>query len=591
MIFPHRFTVFLVGGVILVLVSSFSTLHPTSCQNREGRNVALLLNDAMPKNSLVQLPRRQIFSRTIKSGTSFVLSMSSTPTTAEDSKEVRELFSKYCDQDSLIDRKTLESMPPFGGLLADEDLLPVELDDIWEAAPKTSKDSSRVDVDAFVQIYRDVDDLFEDEEEEEDEVNDKNDFNAPETDATTVKFDDNALENELLKAYQSLCDENGLISKDELKQWEEIESLLQEGLLGEDEFDELWANSLEGENSSVDANGFMTFNFGLDDLFVSDDDEEDDVEDDEQDEAPAVQSTSRAMVIEGDMPPGVLFSQLADANYVVGMNELKLWAELKDLLDDGELLESELQEIFEKFATPEGKLTEDVFLQLYDEIDALFEEEEVNDDNNAEKVAISSNAQQQQQSQAMSAKVKGDFLSYIGIVIEEDEGPCGFGASDSDHEQIVNILTVLEQQQTNILSKKDIEQADLAGVWELIYTSSSAMKFNKGLSGIGGSFPNGRFGGLRQELKSTKFLSDMEYKERIDVTPSSASFDVTINGIWDLQKSVSLFSGQPTVILNVTPDKVSYGPTSTRADHWKSLGPVNKLDLSYLDDDLRVMRG
>lgn len=117
MIFPHRFTVFLVGGVILVLVSSFSTLHPNLCQHQKGRNVALPLNDVIPKNSLVQLSRQHICSRSGKSGTSFVLSMSSTPTTAEDSKEVRELFSKYCDQDSLIDRETLESMPPFGGML------------------------------------------------------------------------------------------------------------------------------------------------------------------------------------------------------------------------------------------------------------------------------------------------------------------------------------------------------------------------------------------------------------------------------------------------------------------------------------------
>jgi hypothetical protein len=54
---------------------------------------------------------------------------------------------------------------------------------------------------------------------------------------------------------------------------------------------------------------------------------------------------------------------------------------------------------------------------------------------------------------------------------------------------------------------------------------------------------------------------------------------------------MSLFTGSKTVILNVVPDKVKYGLTSTRADHWKSLGPTNRLDLSYLDDDLRVMRG
>lgn len=372
-------------------------------------------------------------------------------------------------------------------------------------------------------------------------------------------------------------------------QWEEIESLLQEGLLGEDEFEELWKNSVGSENDSLDANGFSNFNLGLDDLFVLDNDEED-----EEEDSPATASAPRAMVIEGDMPPGVLFSQLADMNYLVGMKELNLWAEVKDLLEEGELSESELQEMFDKYATSEGKLTEDSFLQLYDQIDGLFEEDD-DDENVEEKVVASSPPQQQQQKQSPAAntKVKEDFLSFIDIVVEDDENPCGFGASDSDQEQLLNILKVLEQQPTNMILQKDgnIELADLTGKWEMIYTSSSGMKFNNGLSGIGRSVPNGRFGGLTQELVATKFLSDMIYKERIEVTPSSASFDVTVSGIWDLRKSISLFTGQPTVILNVEPARVTYGPTSTRADHWKTLGPVNRLDLSYLDDELRVMRG
>lgn len=117
------------------------------------------------------------------------------------------------------------------------------------------------------------------------------------------------------------------------------------------------------------------------------------------------------------------------------------------------------------------------------------------------------------------------------------------------------------------------------------------MKFNQGLSGLGSSFPNGRFGGLQQRMQASKLMSDMEYSERIEVTPSTASFDVSVKGGWELRKSTSLFSGEPSVVLTVVPDKVEYGPTSTRADHWKSLGPLNMLDVAYLDDDLRIMRG
>lgn len=569
----------------MVLVSSFSALPPTRSLKQSHRNgVSSLKKPLVTENSHRQL----IFARST-SRRSRVLSMTSPVTATEDCEEVRELFSKYCDENFLIDRKTLASMPPIVDMLADEDLLPVELNEIWEAAPKSANDASRVDVDSFLQIYRDVDDLFEDDDDDEEgddeisgEVSDAD--NTPAADAN-----DNGLDEELSKAYDSLCDDNGLISKDKMMQWEEIESLFEEGLLGEDEFEELWKNSVDGENDSVDANGFSNFNLGLDDLFVLEDDD-----DDEEEELSVTTTGPRSLVVEGDMPPGVLFSQLADTKYLVGTKELNLWVELNDLLEDGELLASELQEMYEKYAAPDGKLTEDGFLQLYDEIDGLFEDDD--DDEDGEETVVTSSPpkqQEQQQNPPVNTRVKEDFLSFLDIVVEEDEQPCGFGASESDQEQILNILQVLEQQPTNMILQKDgnIEQADLAGMWELVYTSSSAMKFNKGLSGIGGSFPNGRFDGLRQELIATKFLTDVVYKERIEVTPSSASFDVTVKGVWDLRKSVSLFTGQPTVILNIEPDRVTYGPTSTRADHWKSLGPVNRLDLSYLDDNLRVMRG
>jgi len=586
MVSPHRYSVFLVLG-LLVLVSSFSAPLPSCGTNRDHRigSFSSLHLASHPYDQRQQKGTMYQLSPACRSPL-VVLSMSSqVTTTAGDSQEVNDIFSKYCDKDSLIDRKTLESMPPFADMLAEEDMLPEELDEIWEVAPKSSDDSSRVDVLSFVKIYRDVDDLFEDSEDEEDDSDDSSSVVSTTETPTVAGVDDNELDEELSKAYKSICDKNGLISKDKMRQWEEIESLFEEGLLGEEEFEELWKNSVNEKKALLDASGFLTFNSGLDDLFVLEDDDDDEAEESSTTAAP------RSMVIEGDMPPGVLFSQLADKNYLVGMKELNLWTELKDLLNDGDFLESELQEMYDKFATPEssGKLTEDGFLQLYDEIDTLFEEI---DDADAEEVAAAA-AAPQQKGPPINKRAKEDLIGFIDIIVEEDEEPCGLGASESDQGQVLNIVQILEQQPTNmILQKKgNIELGDLLGNWELIYTSSSAFKYNNGLSGIGGSFPNGKFGGVRQELQATKYTTDMEYKERIEVTPSSASFDVTINGNWDLRKSVSLFTGQPTAILNVEPDRVSYGPTSTRADHWKSLGPVNRLDLSYLDDDLRIMRG
>ena len=86
-------------------------------------------------------------------------------------------------------------------------------------------------------------------------------------------------------------------------------------------------------------------------------------------------------------------------------------------------------------------------------------------------------------------------------------------------------------------------------------------------------------------------MSDVEYLERIIVKPGSNSFDVRVTGDWKVGSNFNMFTGEPTTTLSVEPLQVTYGPTSTRADHWKSLGPLNKLNIVYLDSDLRIMKG
>ena len=86
---------------LLVLVSSFSTRLPSSASSPNFRH-------ACPQESQegVAYPHGSCESP-------FALMMSSSQATTV----VEVLFSKYCDEDSLIDKKTIESMPPFAGML------------------------------------------------------------------------------------------------------------------------------------------------------------------------------------------------------------------------------------------------------------------------------------------------------------------------------------------------------------------------------------------------------------------------------------------------------------------------------------------
>lgn len=465
------------------------------------------------------------------------------------------------------------------------DLLPEELDDIWNAAPKFPTSDDRIDVDSFIQIYRDIDDLFDDSEGVAAAASPLKSIDEAET---PVSSEENPNEQDMETLFAGLCDDEGLLSKQTLRNWEEVQDLISEGLLGEDELDEIWMKTIKspGSNDRIDVEGFLSFNVALDELFVFDEDEQKEdtmIADDgdkistEERRKPASPPAKREMISGAELPPGALFAALANDNKLVGMKELSRWQDLQDMLRESELLPDELLDMMEKYA-PTGLLDESGFLSLYESIESLFEDED------GSSILVKSNV----------AAIKDGLLNFLSALNNDDDRlPCGLECTDREVNEVMKMVTNLENDSSNLVRQRqgDIQLNDLIGKWELLYSSSSAMKFNKGLSGLGGSFPNGKFAGLTMRLESSKFMSDIEYLERIEVNPSSASFDVKVNGDWGLRKSVSLFTGEPSTVLNIVPDRVEYGPTSTRADHWKSLGPMNMLDLTYLDNDLRVMRG
>lgn len=595
---------------------------------------------------------------------SYPTSPSSSSLSPEDMEVLKEYFSKRCDTNALMSKQDVMVFPAISQLLKEDDISMEEFQEIWDSVPKSTKSSKnsipptnspstlakssvfekrsdRIDWDSFVQIYREIDDLFEDTEEDdvvEDGNYDVNMVNNENTMMNDIPNDDNNIStndnkngniavDELAIAFNNLCNSPlsppkrqtkrpPRLSKNELRAWEEIDQLILDGMLGEDEFELLWKRTIrqqlnqgQSENISLeetlDLNGFIVFNEALDDLFVFEDEEEEmNVQEEEnidvQNQSPSPpplqqqkeQPPPEKTMIEGEyLPPAVLFSLLADDNFLVGMDDLYRWGELVEMLDEGDLLPEELESIFQNTPKAPGtmeQLNEDGFVTLYNAIDALFEDTDDADNDNNEF---------NQESPSAISTLKETLLNLVNSLNQYDPEngllPCGLECTEQEQAQILQLVNELEMEPQNVCLSKggQIQMDDLAGSWDLLYTSSGMMKFNKGLTGLGGTFPSGRFGGLRQNLIATKYITDVEYIERIEVVPEQNSFDAIVNGDWELKSSVSLFTGAPSTIISVEPEKVMYGPTTTRADHWKSVRSMNLLDLSYLDEDLRIMRG
>jgi len=487
----------------------------------------------------------------------------------------------------------MRNVPEIKGMLEQGELLSSELTEIWKAAPKfpqvEAATDDKIDVDSFIQVYRDIDDLFEGDDEGETEAEASNGVDVVETAPTT---DEDEVDEGLKQAFATLTD-GKTISFYQLKQWEEITSLIAEGALGEDEFLTLWETSVgvRGKDINLDLEGFVKFNNALDELFEFDDEELEEIivgEVNQEDEVPA-QATVVALptITEEDLPPGVLFSQLANENYLVGKQELARWGELNDMMKEGDLTTYELNTLFDSAAKAPGTsdmLDEDGFCGLYDAIDSLFEDDD---------------APEAAEQKPDENELKEELLELLVDIskLQEEQGlqMCGMDCSEEEQERVVEVVSELEREPYNqVLSLTSsgsgaIQKQELVGTWDLLYSSSSTMKYNEGLSGLAGGLT--KFGGLQQQLSATKYLSDVEYTEQVISKLGGKPLEVKIKGDWDLRTEISLFTGKPSNILFVTPDKVYYGPRQDKADHWKSLGPMNLLVLSYLDEDLRIMRG
>ena len=520
-----------------------------------------------------------------------------------DSEAVQTTFNRYGDKNGLMTYDTLRSIPLFAQLLQGEDLMEEELRDVWNVVPKVRNsegDEEQIDIQAFQQIYKDVDDLFEEDDDVDVEESVSQNLVSPES--SSVDDGLNAAgrdEKELEVVFAHLSDENGMLSKSALLEWEEVKQLLEDGLVGEEEFELLWERTRKAPGGVLDLEAFLSFNVQLDDLFTFEEGEEEEINDSTLESilaagASTSSDSTKEYVDEYDLSPEAIFSKLADEDFLIGFEDLKHWGELQEILEREELLPLELQNIFDnvpKAPGAPGRIDQDGFVALYNAIDEMFEDAEDEDDD-----LESSKQAKAENSVPSAAESKDTLLKILEEIYNEDEPedlPCGLTTDENTQLRVLEAVAELEKQPFNqVLSRgADISPEDLSGNWELLYTSSAMMKFNKGLTGLGSSFPSGKFGGLKQKLKASKYLSDVEYIERIKVNPEVSSFDVTVTGDWELKRSVSLFTGDPSIVLVIEPERVVYGPTSTRADHWKSVRSMNLLDVTYLDNDLRIMRG
>jgi hypothetical protein len=238
--------------------------------------------------------------------------------------------------------------------------------------------------------------------------------------------------------------------------------------------------------------------------------------------------------------PEWIFQQLAVVNnnnndnddssfLVVGMEELKQWGELQDLLSDEEITSTELQDMFaEAIAITKGtnnndddKLDKAGFVLLYKSIDNIFVYEDHTDEGEISNVGGNDSIIDAVQEVTTTTTTGSEdpkslpnnkqdellsFLSDIHSVPDADKLPCGMDCTDKEREIIANLVKDLEADPNNLVLKQNgkIGINDLIGDWDLLYTNSKGIILNKSLSGLGSSNSKNTFSSVRQRLTGSK---------------------------------------------------------------------------------------
>ncbi|KAM3576866.1 hypothetical protein VYU27_001232 [Nannochloropsis oceanica] len=161
-------------------------------------------------------------------------------------------------------------------------------------------------------------------------------------------------------------------------------------------------------------------------------------------------------------------------------------------------------------------------------------------------------------------------------------------------EYVAALVEAMIEEDANLAVQDELEIAELQkameGDWDLAYSTSRTMRYNRGLSGLGKSLPQAEFVAFRQSIAVNGYAFETVYTEKLKTL--GRELDVVVEGAWELKDVVSIMDGELCLIMDVLPATIKYGFMNERIETgWKGVRVLNRCELLYLDQDTRVMKG
>jgi len=285
--------------------------------------------------------------------------------------------------------------------------------------------------------------------------------------------------------------------------------------------------------------------------------------------------------------------------------------ELPDLMAEELVSREEVKSMWDKITQGEPVIDFEGFKTLSSALDDLFMEEEdwetVAAAEAARAAAAPAPARQsaaalfEAAAAAQSKAEEPEMMQVVGPAkpqLLEVLGSVKFaGLLDDDKatdDYVAALVEAMIEEDANLAVQDELEIAQLQkaieGDWDLVYSTSRTMRYNRGLSGLGKSLPQAEFVAFRQSIAVNGYAFETVYTEQLKTL--GRELDVVVEGAWELKDVVSIMDGELCLIMDVLPATIKYGFMNERIETgWKGVRVLNRCELLYLDEDTRVMKG
>ncbi|CAM9265325.1 unnamed protein product [Scytosiphon promiscuus] len=328
------------------------------------------------------------------------------------------------------------------------------------------------------------------------------------------------------------------------------------------------------------------------------------------------------VVVDEGTPEGQFSKLSAGTGGVLTLDDVLGWAEVSELLEDDLITREEVGAMFQALPKAKGRGSSssspaiDVkgFVEFARKLDEMFEdadEEDVGEEGTSSAAAVggdvaaslggveATEALPEMQMAAEGVVSKGgnaaEAKARLLSMCKEEMEDCGMGCGEDKRTKMLEAMeALLATEEGNFVLGDDLGTGlidALEGEWRLLYTSSNAMEYNQGLTGLANTIPNAKFQGLRQILHADGMVFDAEYEEELMTGDETEPLIITVTSDWEVKQTSSLITGKSSVAIAVAPKQIKYGFITVRSERWKTLRAMMLLDIAFLDSDLRIMRG